>query len=303
MNTEEYRNKIYNNLIQHVGLYEKDDWNDFFQNHCNEMLSFMEEQNKKADIFENSNNKGQHQHFWEVLVGNTLLEKGYKPQRDKRDGAPDYFFEQDGVKFHVEAKAPTEGTVEELKPKQITMLNAETINDKNSFQSGIIDGNNCILRFTSILDAAIKQINTKFYRLGRVIKNDKIIIAINGSNVVKNTEIHMNNFNAGCLSYGFNIFCALYGLDGNEFYLPDENVYVLNEAYVKKNGISVPNRFFCSGNDTPIDGVIYSNVDIKNYFSYDHQFLFFPNPNKEDISNYFPFCKIIKPPIRYIKQK
>ena len=227
----------------------------------------------------------------------------YNPKRDNRDGAPDYFFEQNGIKFHIEAKAPTEGIVEELKPKKIPMLDVETINDENSFQSGIMEGKNCILRFTSILDTAIKQINTKFYRLGRVVKDDKVIVAINGSNVVKNTEIHRDNFNAGCLSYGFNIFCALYGLDGNEFYLPDENIYVLNEAYVKKNGVAIPNRFFCSDNDTPIDGVIYSNVDIKNYFSYDLPFLFFPNPNKEDISNYFPFCKIIKPQVRYVKQK
>ena len=303
MNTKEYKEKLFAEIKELRGQLSPDDWTEYYNEKCNEMLSFMEEQNKKTGIFENSSNKGNHQNFWEVLVGNILLERGYSPQRDNKGGAPDYFFEQNAIKFHVEAKAPTEGTVEELKPKQIPMIDIETINDENSFQSGIMKGKNCILRFTSILDTAVKQINTKFYRLGRVVKDDKVIVAINGSEVVKNTEIHRDNFNAGCLSYGFNIFCALYGLDGDEFYLPDENVCVLNEAYVQKNGKSVSNRFFCSDSDTPIDGVIYSNVNIKNYFSYDHQFLFFPNPNKEDISNYFPFCKIIQPPVRYVKQK
>lgn len=298
MTIDEYRKKLYAEIGDYCQKYNNLD-SAFFECQCHKMLSFMEEQNKKANIFESPTNKDEHQHFWEVLVGNVLLEKKYNPQRNNRDGAPDYFFEQNGIKIHVEAKAPTEGIIERFKPKEIPMINAETVKDENSFQSGIIDGKNCILRFTSILKSVTEQINTKFYRLGNVLKEDKIIVAINGSNVVKNTEIHTDDFRAGYLSYGFNIFCALYGLDGEEYYLPDKNMCVLNEACVMKDGKAILNRFFCPENDTPIDGIIYSNANIENCLQSHKPFYFYQNPNKEDVSHYFPFCKKINPPVRY----
>ena len=297
MNTREYKEMQVAEIEKRYGKLPSEDWKIYYKGKCNEMLSFMEEQNKKAGILENSCNKGEHQHFWEVLVGNTLLEAGYNPQRDNRDGVPDYFFEKDGVKFHIEAKAPTAGDNEDLKQKTIPMINVEEDEFNNSFESGVMDGTNTILRFTSILDSVVKQINNSFYTLGRVSKDDKIIIAINGSEASRGIEINDGDFRAGCLAYGKNMYCALYGLDGNEYFSHKYKRFLQNVAPVMKRGVPISNRFFCPENNTPIDGVIYSNVNMKNYFSEDLPFLFFPNPNKEDISGYFPFCKVMTPPI------
>ena len=63
MTTEEYRKKLYEEIEENQWQYRGDKWRAYYKGKCSEMLSFMEEQNKKAGIFENSCNKGEHQHF------------------------------------------------------------------------------------------------------------------------------------------------------------------------------------------------------------------------------------------------
>ena len=297
MTTKEYKEKLFSEMMVLYGKLPSELWQKYYNQKCNEMLSFMEDKNKFANIFEKATNKEEHQHFWEILIGNTLLEEGYNPQRENKDSAPDYFFEKDGIKFHVEAKAPTAGIACDLSPKAIPMIDVESSLNANSYESGFIDGTNTMLRFTSILEDTIKQIYNSFYKSGTVTLYDKIIVAINGSEATMGIEIDKRDFRAGCLSYGKNLYCALYGLDGNEYFSYKHQKFLQNIGPIMKRNTAIANRFFCPENTTPIDGIIYSNVNMKNYFSADLPFLFFQNPNKEDISGYFPFCKKVLPPV------
>ena len=79
-------------------------------------------------------------------------------------------------------------------------------------------------------------------------------------------EIDKRDFRAGCLSYGKNLYCALYGLDGNEYFSYKHQKFLQNIGPIMKRNTAIANRFFCPENTTPIDGIIYSNVNMKNYF-------------------------------------
>lgn len=252
----------------------------------------MEQMNVAAGIYEDSANKDKHSHFWKVLVGNTLLQSGLNIKRDTREVAPDYFFEiGNGIKIHIEAKAPTDGIIKGLKPKVIHIVNGNELEEESDFEDCIITSDKCALRFTSTLNETIKQING-FYSKQTVNIKDKIVIAINGSNVVKKQEIYKGDFLEGPISYGFSVACALFGLNEQQYYLPTEHLLVYDENCLIKRNIEIQNRYFCDGNNTPIDGIIYSNVNERNYvMNYEKPFLFIPNPNREDIGNHFPFCK------------
>ncbi len=300
MTTEEFRQTLYNEAMQHFYDFgTQSEWEMYYDGLCTQLLQHMEDKNKLLNIFEDSKNKGSHQNFWEVLVGNLLSENGIDIKRDPREAAPDYFFEVDGRRIHIEAKAPTEGTNEQFKPRGIHLINASEA-EKSSFEDGIISGTNSILRFTSILSSTINQIENSFIKNKTVSINDKIVVAINGDEVVKNMEMHQGNFRAGNMSYGFNIICALFGLDGQYYLDLATNRFFYSENFVTKGDVSVPNRFFCAENECPIDGIIYSNVNNYTYLQGDKPFLFIPNPQKEDISHYFSFCHNIGYPLKRV---
>ena len=113
-------------------------------------------------------------------------------------------------------------------------------------------------------------------------------------------EIHQEDFSTGNTSYGFNIICALFGLDGQYYFDPGTNQFFYSENFVKKGDDSISNRFFCAENKCPIDGIIYSNVNKYTYLQGDKPFLFIPNPQKEDISHYFSFCRNIGYPLKRV---
>lgn len=300
MTTEEFRQTLYNEAMQHFYDFgTQSEWEMYYDGLCTQLLQHMEDKNKLLNIFEDSKNKGSHQNFWEVLVGNLLSENGIDIKRDPREAAPDYFFEVDGRRIHIEAKAPTEGTNEQFKPRGIHLINASEA-EKSSFEDGIISGTNSILRFTSILSSTINQIENSFIKNKTVSINDKIVVAINGDEVVKNMEMHQGNFRAGNMSYGFNIICALFGLDGQYYLDLATNRFFYSENFMTKGDVSVPNRFFCAENECPIDGIIYSNVNNYTYLQGDKPFLFIPNPQKEDISHYFSFCHNIGYPLKRV---
>ena len=301
MTIEEFRREIYKETKENLPKHNnKIQITEYLYNQTQKIVKYMEQMNVAAGIYEDSANKDEHSHFWEVLVGNTLLQSGLNIKRDTREAAPDYFFEiENGIKIHIEAKAPTEGTIKELKPKGIHIVNGNELEEESDFEDCIITSDKCALRFTSTLNETIKQING-FYNKQTVNIKDKIVIAINGSNVVKNQEVHEGDFSHGPMSYGFGIICALFGLDGQQYYLPNEKLFVYDEKCLIKNGIEIQNRYFCDGNNTPIDGIIYSNVNETDYITNDKPFIFIPNPSKDDISRYFPFCKNIGNPIDYV---
>ncbi len=300
MSTEELRKFLYNEAMENLHNFKtQQEWEVYYDGICNRLFQFMEYKNNSLNILEDSKNKGIHQHFWEVLIGNILSENGINIKRDTKDAAPDYFFVADGINVHVEVKAPTEGINEKFKPRGIPLIDASAPTE-NSFEYGIMSGTNSILRFTSILSSTVNQIQNSFLKNKTIGQNDKVIIAINGDDVVKNTEIHKGDFKAGNMSYGFNIICALFGLDGNEYIDLKTNQHFYSEAPVFKGKACVQNRFFCTGNSTPIDGIIYSNVNYHTYLQGDKPFLFIPNPQKDDIGHYFPFCHNVGYPLKRV---
>ena len=213
--------------------------------------------------------------------------------------APDYFFKIDDLKIHIEAKAPTEGNRDELKPAGIIMHNAMDLLEEDSFKLGYITGDNSILRFTSILKDVIAQVEN-FETRGTITKKDKVIIAINGDDVVKNKEFHKEDLKTGLTSCGFHMLCALYGLSGQELYDPKENVFFYDKGPVYKGNTPIYGGYFCENNITPIDGIIYSNVNKSSYLQGEQPFLFFPNPAKENLSHYFPFCRNMGKPVEEV---
>ncbi len=300
MKTEEFRQTLYNDAMLHLHDFgTQSEWELYYDGLCTQLLQHMEEKNKLLNIFEDSKNKGSHQNFWEVLVGNLLSENGIDVKRDPREAAPDYFFNIDGTKVHIEVKAPTEGISEQFKPRGIPLINASEAYIP-SFNAGIISGTNSILRFTSILSSTIDQIQNRFKKNKTVEINDKIVVAINGDDVVKNMEMHQEDFRTGNMSYGFNIICALFGLDGHEYFDMETMQAFYSEAPIIKGDAVIFNRFFCVDNKCPIDGIIYSNVNSYTYLQGDKPFLFIPNPQKEDIGHYFPFCRNIGYPLRHV---
>ena len=304
MKTVDYRNTLRQKLYKDLHKFtDQKDWEKYYDNQCSNLLAFMEKKNTDLKIYESGKNKAAHQHFWEVFIGNTLADAELDVKRDCRSGAPDFFLEINGIKIHIDAKAPTEGIKEDLKPKGIKMHDFREILEGNSFEAGFITGEKSILRFTSTLNNAIKQIETSFFKNGTVKQNDKIIIAINGNDVVKNKEIHKDNFNNGILSYGFHMLCALYGLSGEEVFNLKTNKFCYVQEPIRKGETSINGQFFCPGNKTPIDGIIYSNVHIRSFLQEDQPFLFFPNPEKEDLSHCFPFCRNVRCPIKLNKTK
>lgn len=136
MTTEEYRNIVFKNVLENQIKFQDrpiEEWTSYYDSMTNELMAYMEYNNNKHGIFESSKNKTPHSHFWEVLIGNMLLDAGYDVKRDVRDAAPDYFFKIDDLKIHIEAKAPTEGNRDELKPAGIVMHNAMDLLEEDSF--------------------------------------------------------------------------------------------------------------------------------------------------------------------------
>lgn len=247
---------------------------------------------KDRRIYENKKGKDAHQQFWENFLGAKLLEF-YDVKRNPKDGSPDFYFEHNGKIIHIEAKAPEDASKPEFMTQDIPMVDVNMLSQENykeSFQAGLVNPNNAILRFTSILDTTIKkQIKGTFQESGVVKSEDYVILAINGHQVVKNSE-PKKSISADPISVGFRIICALKGLTGKEFFNIDTNRAYKEVGHPYKNGSDIKNDYFCKDNDTPIAGVLYSNIGITNILSNNEPFIFIPNPEYEDLRNLFPFA-------------
>lgn len=335
---DKYRNELLKRL--HELNRRNDHYEENYDLMVRELAAKMQELTQKAGIWENGRNKAYYQQFWEEALGYMMLEADIPVRRQSGDGKPDYSFEADGITFHIEAKAPTEGgkpdiknivnkyrklasqgkdpeelrkakaaeieksriEKEKYKVRGIPLINAADIENPGAdrFEDGIITADNSILRFTQVINDCINhQINGSFQSSRAIAPGDKIILAINGTNAVKNYELFEADFRHGSMTYGFHLICALFGLDGTSYYLPAEKRTVYNQSSII-GGKEVNNRWFCKGNDTPIDGIIYSCINPDNCLEYSRPPLFIPNPERENLSNYFPFCSELNCPVRNV---
>ncbi len=261
----------------------------------------IKDENIKAGIYEKASGKSEHEDFWETYIGNKLLQTGKKIIRLKGDGKPDYCIDEGKFKIHIEAKVSTKGNQErnsDLIPKGIPVYDPEKEDEYNDFSTGFIQNNEHILRFTSTISELIKkQINGSFKKSTTIGKNDKIILALNGYEVVKDLEVHNGKFVNGIITTGFSLICAVFGLNGELCCDINDGQRYFTKTEPLKRGKKIPNVFFDIGNDTPIDGIIYSNICKENLISKEPLFLFVPNPERENLSYLFPFCKNIGYPL------
>lgn len=259
---------------------------------------------QEANIYEDGKNKDRHiQQFWEEYLGVMMIESGIPVYRQPGKGKPDFTFETDGKTFHIEAKVPTEGGLpafktisekykklakegmypEEIKPlkdAEIALSTAENAKRRvkgipiieidnhggDGFEDGYLIPQNSIMRFARIINDCINhQIKGTFPENNGIEEGDKIILAINGTEAVKNIELSETEYPCAQMCYGYHIFNSLYSQDG----------------------------LFSSGKVIPIDGIIYSDINPENCLGHQQPLLFFPNPEREDISGYFPFCRVI----------
>lgn len=272
MNYADYRKCLQKEIEKKSKLISNDvEWEEYKQNQYEKMFKFLESRCKSMNIYEAANNKNDiRQEFWELFLGNILLDNKSSVKRECGDAKPDFYFDEGGFRFQIEAKAPN-------------------IEKKQSNQQR----QNITLRFTSIIKDAIEQ-NSNRIALHTIKNTDKPILALNGSIVTPNIEIYDDFPKSYRMSIGYSLFCALYGCNGNINYYSDRNIIAIERGCLKKNEKPMPNnRFFCHSNNTPFYGIIYSNANINTYLSEDPVFLFFQNPEKEDVSKYFPFCKCI----------
>ena len=113
---------------------------------------------------------------------------------------------------------------------------------------------------------------------------------------------------SGISQVGFSLICAVFGSNGEMYYDPQKDEVFFSIGMPTKRNIKIENTYFEIGNKTPIDGIIYSNIRKEDLFweCYNSEennitkpsFLFIQNPEKEDLSYLFPFCKKMAYPCR-----
>lgn len=252
-------------------------------------LSALSEECRKKELFEVKGGKAPFQQFWEDYIALFLTGEGIELKRDKRDAAPDYYFEFEGKKVHIEVKAPNDAddNHQNLKTKEVCSFNAEN-GRITEHEEGFAQPNNALLRFTGIIDKALSQINGSFSDSKAIAPEDYVILAVNGHEVVKNTEyLQELGLKPGCFAY--HLVCSVLGKNGEQSISVQSGNHFMNTEKPDKNGKPIDNRYFCRGNKTPIDGILYSNVHIKAGL-HEEKFVFIPNSERRDLRHLFPFC-------------
>ena len=228
--------------------------------------------------FEEGNLKDPHQDFWEVYLANALLGKDIPLCKDPRSGgAPDFFFENDRTKIHIEATAPGPGEGKHaVAPMPI-------IRDENpgEFESGFVPADQIRLRFTNALQMKTAQIK-KWKDETTIAADDAVILAINGFEALGGrADID------GMLEPQF-IVQVLHEI-GDSFMTQNGERFLAKTNMIRKGADTIRNEwsFFSS---VPICGVLYSNVSIGELSS-EHRlgqdFKYFQNPSMMNLRKHF----------------
>ncbi|MEI6093636.1 MAG: hypothetical protein WCQ47_08175 [bacterium] len=279
------------NNFEDSGLYDQKAKKEIEQT-TNQFCEYLKQKCKEQNLDEKNESKSPHQIFWEEYLANLLIYNGLDLKKDKRDGAPDFYFnvKEDNNrerKIHIEAKAPECGINQNTIRPVPEITGKKEDNNGENFGHGIAQPEKVALRFTSIIEDTIeKQIRGTFQKSSAVSEDDYIVLAINGHEVVDKWEgiwpekpigHHLVNY-------------ALSNRSGNTLLDIKTKIIFEEQGELKKyNGEKIRNDYFLR-DDTPIHGIIYSNVSKDNCL-YKSELVYIQNPNKENLSKYFKFLK------------
>ncbi|TKB88400.1 MAG: hypothetical protein E8D41_15425 [Nitrospira sp.] len=181
---------------------------------------------------------------WELMLGATLLEKGYHLEPSINDKRPDLCLILEGKRIWIECSLPTGG--DPLKPNSVT----ETISD-GEFHD--VHHDKSVLRCTQILSEKKRQ-HLRWIEKGVCGQDESFLIALNGLN------LQLGIFNSSLPE----IFRALYGT-GDMYDVFDskdpeyrESGYHFKPKIDKSETESISTIFFLEKDNGHVSGVLFS---------------------------------------------
>ncbi len=213
-----------------------------------------------------------------------------------KKGTPDFNFTCGDKIINIEATAPQKGdcnnSANSIRVTTVSDMDIEgkpIIEVTGGDEDGIIydsDKDKIRLRLTSAIDTKLK----KNY------KCDYLVFAINGYEALGN-----HSYLDGLLDPPY-IIQVLFGIGNKNTNRVGVPLYQRNltiNKNIKENKLVPINaNYFLPGNNTPINGVLYSNSSVNVVFGenwvdkLDSDWLYIQNPEKEDLTEIFTFCKI-----------
>lgn len=194
---------------------------------------------------------------WELMLGATLLEKGYHLERSINDERPDLCLNWEGKRVWVECCLPTGGD-----PSRPNSVTEKILSSDGQFEMHDIDHDKSVLRCTQVLSEK-KQQHLRWIEKGVCNQNDPFIIAINGRN------LELQIFNSSLPD----ILRALYATgDMYDIFDPNDAEYrksgYLTQSKIEKSQTAtILTTFFLERENSHISGVLFSTDWIMRYSS------------------------------------
>ena len=213
-----------------------------------------------------------HVRFFEMYLGNQILELGFSLLPRNTKMGPDLHFMFGNMHVWIEATAPDEGTGEDAVPDIFSYPSIEPFPDDK-----------IILRFTNAISEKNKRL-AEYVKKEIVDLDDAYIIAINGG------SIGMEKYDAAPIPA---IVKAVYPVGEHTVTIDTQKLVKVNEHYkyrnevIKKNQSPVSTRVFLDPNYSGISGVLYSDAALWDLpkqtgseFLYIHNYRAFTPMNK-----------------------
>jgi hypothetical protein len=193
------------------------------------------------------------QRYWEMYLGNCLLDRGFDLVPKKTETGPDFCLKIGEKKIWVEATTVSSGQKD--KPDHVPEL--VPLSKGGSAQA--VPREKIILRYTNSLDE--KERKFKGYLENKIVGQEDIkIIAISRGSLRGSSALDLNSF----------ILSAVFSL-GNDFVTYDCATGEIvrqgrhyQSAVKKANGVEIETLFFMDSAHSDISAVIHNSSDIAN---------------------------------------
>lgn len=246
-----------------------------------------------------------HQRFWEMYLGNVLIQIGHHIGSSPKNHGPDLFVQKDGEKIWIEAVAakrgdgpdgpanPQDGMVEVMPGLKIDAISVKEsvdtdFDDLTGFSSSsgerfrinvkAFDEKPILLRYRTAIDAKVKQ-HSKYIAKGKVNKNEPYVIAVNGAGI----PLDMMQDDPP------RILKALFGLGDEQVTINTSTMDAIEATFtsrpkvIKQSGEPVTMDIFSDSSHEEISAVLYSTVDVVNWpYNLGSDFVLVHNPNAKN---------------------
>jgi hypothetical protein len=191
---------------------------------------------------------------WELMLGATLLEKGYHLEPSINDNRPDLCLIMEGKRIWIECCLPTAG--DPLKSNSVT----EMVSDGECYK---VDPDKSVLRCTQALSEKKRQ-HLRWIAKGVCTQDEPFLIALNGRN------LQLGIFNSSLP----HILRALYGTGDMYVVLDSKDAEYKRSGYHFKPKIdksetaSISTTFFLEKDNSHVSGVLFSTDWIMRYANF-----------------------------------